>query len=169
MKKLIIILTGLTILSLGVFGQTVTIKDLIDRTNCDDYSCFNNFITTKGFSYFESEDSETGRTYFYTSNKKFPASSTPEISTPNIAILTLSDTGSPICGFRTSVVEHYNVMIAQLKSMGFISMFVLDIEDGVSETYKFPSYPKLSVRIETNRIGDGKQWTSYYIGIYKLL
>lgn len=148
-------------------SQTVTMQELLDKSKCKEYSCFNDFIATKGFSYFKSDEESRGKWYLYLSDEKFPTSSNSDVSISNSSIITFNTDGSTTSGFRTAIIERYTSMLSQLKSLGFIAISTTDIDNGVIVSYQSKSQPNVTVSVQTDKIGDSAKWTSYDISVVR--
>jgi hypothetical protein len=162
MRKLTLTLITSILFASTTFGQTVNFSDLLEKSKCKSFECFNDFITTKGFSLSESNE----KFYLFMSDKKFPTTSTPSVTTKNTAIILFGTDGSTKTGTRTAVKSHYDDLLKQIKAIGFISTKTENIENGVIVHYKLKSNPKISVAIQTDQLEkEGVKWTSYDISM----
>ena len=165
MTKAILTLALILMTVFNASSQTVTIQELLDKSKCKDFTCYNDFIIQKGFSYFKSDTETGGKWYLYLSDKKSPTSSTPSVSTSNTSIITFNSDGSTTAGFRTAIIEQYRSIMTQIKTLGFTAASTKNIDNGVVVKYTSVKYPKVQIAVQTDKIGDSSTWTSYDISI----
>lgn len=162
MKNIISILFLVLFVSLNTESQTVNFSDLLDKSKCKSFDCFNDFIINRGFSLSKSDETY----YLFMSDKEFPTTSTNEITTKNVAMILFGSDGSITTSARTAVKSHYDILLKQIKASGFTSFKTKNIENGVIVYYKLKSNPKISVAIQTDQLSkDEYTWTSYNISI----
>ena len=166
MKKLSTTLFLFALVQSFCFSQIVTIKELVDKSSCKEFPCFNDFISAKGFSYLESETIKGSTTYLYTSDKQYTTSSNKSVRSSNMAIITFNANKTVTVGTRTSVVEQYRLLMKQLKVLGFKSFETENIQNGVVVQYLSDSYPEIIISVITDRIGkENEKWTSYHVSV----
>lgn len=169
MRKIISTIVLSLIMILSAYSQTVSVQYLLDKSKCKDFTCYNDFITQEGFSYFKSDKGEGGNWYLYLSDEKFPTSSTPTVSTSNTSIITFNTDGSVTTGFRIAIVQQYNLIIGRLKELGFVSVSIKDVDNAVVVEYQSETYPGASIAVQTDKIGDSETWISYDITVNRLM
>ncbi len=147
----------------GFYAQTVTIKELISKTKCRDFSCFNDLITNRGFSFNASgKHDETTSWYRFSSDKAFVATSNPGVTSHNQSIVSFGKNTS--VGFGTSYKPHYKALMDELAALKFKSSPAIDEGEGsIAVVYSSAVYPKITITLRTILItkpGLGS-WTYY--------
>lgn len=147
------------------YGQTISIKDMINKTTCKSYSCFNDWIITKGFSYTSVKNIGIGggKQYIYSSDETFTITSNKSLVTTNIASIDFYLDGTGV-SFGTAVKNHYLKLFSELKFLKFIARQTEDEENGtIAVTYTSSQYPKVFVSIRTMiSRGQGPNSSTYY-------
>nr|WP_295926593.1 hypothetical protein [uncultured Dyadobacter sp.] len=148
-----------------VYGQKVSITELMDKSYCKEFMCYQNFITEKGFSFMNYTDGETGKYYTYQSDL-FTAKENG-VSLKNISTVGFLKTGSVTSGIRKSDKAYWKVLMDELQSKKFKSRST-DNEDGdtVRVWYRSPSFTNFEILITIETVhGHGTSWPSYDVTI----
>lgn len=139
MKKIIFI--ALIVISSTAFGQKVSFKELLEKSKCKSYDCFDDFITTKGFSLNSIDEG----IYYYNSAKEF--SSNTEVVCANICGIGFGENGCQSVLMQTVDKAYYNQLLNEIKSYGFVFSNTIKDENGVNMYYKLNSNHNIKVDI----------------------
>ncbi len=107
------------------FAQRLTADEMLEKSKCRTFDCFNDFILPKGFSFLNSGDTLIGnnvncKTYAYSSDKE-DLNSTKEISTKNVAAIIFNSNNKVSIFYRTASKDYYLKLLNEFKSKGFYS------------------------------------------------
>lgn len=152
MKILITTFAGLCMILSVTSGQVVTLKELINETKCNDYACFNDFITAKGFC-FDKTNTVDGIGTFYQFNSCDIIKDGPKgLDTKNQAGYTVLNSGSIQTSIGTSSNKYYQQLLNELKRLGFKSYKTDDTDPtNIHIQYKSSAYPKIDVMFTTSK------------------
>lgn len=147
-------------------AQTPKLIELIEKTKCQDFSCYNSYITAKGFSYNKFGKEDWGTYYRYASDEEFVTSSNIDIRTRNQSIFVLYPNNTVGTGFGTSYKPHYQTFMNELNSLGFKSVETWTEEGGTIATeYISVNYSSIRIVFRTmiSKIGESydKSWIYY--------
>ncbi|MFN8306989.1 MAG: hypothetical protein U0T79_09460 [Ferruginibacter sp.] len=174
MTKLTITTLGLLFFSSLALSQTITGKEMINKVNCSDYSCFNEFITQKGFSEkkIDPQREEIKFYYCYRSDSTFAATSNSKVTGKRNDVFFSNHSGDLFrFSFRTVVKAQYQNLLGELTDLKFKSTKTTDKGDGKIETeYKSDSYTNLIVNVTTStevRKSDNESYIFYNIEMWR--
>lgn len=172
MTRFIVFTTGLFFLSLTAFSQGVTLQEMINKVECPDYNCFNDFIIKKGF-YEKKVDPVGGMVkfqYLYRSDSTYTATSNPKVMARHNDVTFSCIDGLPRVAILTVVNMQYQNLMDELSSFNFKTTKTTDIGNGSIEVeYKSNSYPKTIVLVTTKnsiRKSDNENFTTYIIEVW---
>jgi hypothetical protein len=141
MKKIIFIV--LLIISSTTFGQKLSFKELFEKSKCNSYDCFGDFVTKKGFS-FNNIDEESG-SYNYISSKKY--SSNTGVLSPDVCAIGFGENGCQSVVITTANKAYYTQLLNEIKSYGFVFSNTTKDEYGINVYYKLVSNPNVIVDV----------------------
>ena len=123
MKLFFSVINLLLLFSATAFSQTVTIKELIEKTNCRNVQCFNSFIMKKGFSPDSTIHKSKGlnSSVCYKGDKFNSGPSKEVLRKPNYSCFSSQGNGKVKIDFGTSIKSHYRTILAELDSLKFRS------------------------------------------------
>ena len=128
--------------------QTVTITDIMDHMSCKDFSCINDFITAKGFSYTKSADKDTHITYIYSSDDAVQATSSKELLFKNEFHYTVGNDGKILLKFVTVSKPQYQELMKEVTALKFTVVTSSDLPGGMRVMiYGSPAYKNMSLYI----------------------
>ena len=145
--------------------QTLYLGDLIKISKCKEFHCFNNYVIKRGFSFNKNGTDEGGTWYAFSSDHKYPATSTPGIYASNTVVLEFNKDGSVSSSFRTSSKYQYKYIISQFKLREFKSVSTTNLENGVLTKYTSLKYPTIECNVQVENTGPSPTCTSYDIQI----
>lgn len=171
--KLFVIAINLLFLFLApAFSQTVTIQELIEKTNCRNAECFNSFIMKKGFSpdsTLHEPDGLISSACF--KGKEFISNPSKEtMGKANYSCFSSSSKGKTKIDFGTCIKSHYRTILAELDSLKF-QPIKSSGEDNKQITVYFNSNQFSNIKVivtvtnESNSKGD--RWISYLFEVDK--
>lgn len=164
MKNIIFLVFYSIVIVAKSYSQSISMHELINNIKCNDFNCFNTFITSKEYSLNEKKDLSNGKMYRYSSNKKFKASSNEEITSRNQASMIFYKDGSKGIGYGTIVQSQYKAFITELISLKFLPEKSIDEPNGsINVVYQSSQNKNLSVSVRTmlsskEEVGN---WTYY--------
>ena len=163
MKKIYVFLI---LIPLASFGQKISFSELLEKSNCKSFECFNDFITDKGFSFYGAEESEGTTMYIFTSDIEFSSTTEPNLVTKNICLIGFNESNCQVAGLRTVVKPYYEELLKQIKSNGFFYSNTTKDEFGVHMNYILKSNPKILIIVSLEPIEkEGLKFTEYAISI----
>jgi hypothetical protein len=121
MGKMLNILFTLILLSYSSYSQRVKLVDMINISKCKEYSCFNDFVITKGFCFEEIANERPDITLYRFSSCNFISDGPQGINTKDQASYGLITTGSIMADIGTASNNYYRLLLSELKGLGFIS------------------------------------------------
>lgn len=150
----------LLVLPISLFGQTISLTDLLNKIQCDEFTCVNDYFTKKGFRYDESRTKITPETkkYSWEAEKPFSSSATGARKMPNMVHFMLFGPGAKSLSFATLNKAHYDTLVAQTLRLNFRPEADQTGSKDKS-TYTSLQYPKLRVSLTVS----ASQNTPYYI------
>lgn len=131
----------MVVISSTTFGQKVSFKELIEKSKCNSYDCFSDFITTKGFSFYNID----GSVYYYTSNKQFQSNTV--VVSADICGIGFGENGCQSVLMQTVDKTYYNQLLNEMKSYGFVFSNTTKDENGVNMYYKLISNSNIIVDV----------------------
>jgi hypothetical protein len=169
-KMKILFLFLLSILIAGTTtAQTLTADEMISKTSCTSFDCFNEFVTNKGFSFNKYVDAESGNMYMFFSDRKFlDVSGT--VRTNNSAIINFQKNNKYInLGFRTANKNQYIKLLLGFQIKGFREENTVQTDSSrVIVNYTSAKFPDISLTIFYDRAKKGElEWTSYNFDVLR--
>lgn len=170
MKNPALLITALLLLSLSNFSQTISIQELIDKSNCKDTACINSWILTKGFVKNRVIENPEGKIFRYLSEEKFQKGDNKDLKAQNQLTFSAFNDGTYGIAIGTSFEPYYLLLISELDSLKFVE--VNSIDDGagtVSHIYSSPNYPELELKLQSMPFaqkGIG-EWTFHNIQVFR--
>ena len=107
--------------STNSFCQTVTIQELINKTECRNVDCFNSYIKEKGFSPDNTVKKPNGIKMYacYNADKSISVPTNENVSKPNYSCYTKISEGITKIDFGTSIKSNYRSLLAELDTLNF--------------------------------------------------
>lgn len=165
MKKPIALLTAFLTFGISAFCQKLTISEMIDKTSCKTFNCFGNFVTTKGFSFYQVLDIENLKYYSYLSEEQAESSH----NTKNTTSITIPVDGGNErrVSMTTNDRIYYSELIKQMTAKGFIEKSSETTDDGkLRVIYNSKLYKNFSIKILIQKLTtEGYSWTNYDIEV----
>ncbi len=146
--KFFLFLCLLIFVAMSGFSQTIQLSELITKASCKDFTCYNDFITRKGFSFNKNNTDTGGITYIYFSDSEFATTSNPAIIIRDLSVLKIDSAGVPTVLFGTGEKSHYQSFYDQLAKLGFTQIKTTSKNDKantVETLYQSEKYPKTEV------------------------
>lgn len=173
MKKLILSLILISALSSG-YTQTLTLKEMIEQTKCTTFSCFNDFLLQKGFSY-KSIDSKccNGNVYTYESDIFFDTVGKSKFKTISQFMIQRDEKNKyNFISLLTRGKLTYLKFLEELKANGFkISQEAKNDYGfgGMEVYYTSNSYNNIDVRVSVSNVTTetGDSFTNYFISVVR--
>ena len=167
MKKILLLLwVAILITGFKSYAQVLKATEMIAKSKCQTFECYNNFITDKGFSFKKSTTESNGVTYYlFVSDKQFHADNNTKVSASNNSTIGFksADAKYRSVGIRTVSKSYYKQLLSDFKKLGYTELMTTPApNNGVSTTYSATGkYPYLLyVLVETLEY-DGEKYTSY--------
>lgn len=152
-------------------AQTLTLAEMIEQTNCNNFSCFNSYILGKGFSFKSNDTGQFGNLYSFNSNEF--VDSLPDfiyktqcqffigkdvLENENYVIFYTYDRAKFL--FLSKQIEGLNFKVIKEDSSP---------EEGVETYYASPLYRDIEVRILTHISKDklGKNYAHYMVKVVR--
>ena len=159
-KKLLFVLFIVST-ALNVFGQRPTLRELITKTNCTDFDCYENYMTSKNFCFLKSTDGEYGK--YYTFNSCDFINDGPRnlgVSLKNTSTLGLLTTGATVTGIATPSNTYYQTLSTELRSLGFTIIGQPETEGTtITRNYTSSRYPRVFIMLIIQRVeNNGTSW-----------
>ena len=158
-----------------VLAQTLTANELLTKSKCNSFDCFNDFLISKKISLGKSGKAENFEYYFYLSDKKFTAQSNSKVVIPNrVGVIIYSD--GTLNRFDITITSSSNYQTLKksfLTELGFVSQGTFNQEDDTAESNIYTNYfskkhPNVELRINTIvRESEGEEWTEYAFEIIR--
>ena len=149
-------------------GQEISIDDVLTKTSCKTFTCFNNFIVKKGFSYWNTSELDGNNMYGFSSDKKV---SSPEgVTGRNTAWLYYDEKHKySAVSINTINKDYYLDLKEQLAVKGFKETHSESTGvGGLRVFYKSKNHPKISIKILIERLTEKNlSWTSYDFEVKK--
>lgn len=149
MRKELLSAFAFSLLSFSAFGQVLSIKELIDYTKCKDFTCFNELIVNKGYSYDETTTESNGKTYRYSSDQRFPITSTKGLDNKNTSSLFFQNNGTIAASVYTCDKSQYQALMTQLRALQFKPVLTKNDDLGIAVVYSSSQLPKISMIVRT--------------------
>lgn len=168
MKKFTLVL-ALILIGQFVLAQTLSLSDMISLAKCETFSCFNDYLVAKGFSYSEKSDY---RGYNFISDEIFTVASKNGTTFPCHNLMSFNCKGERhfgvILAYITSKKNEYNSLIKDLKQKEFFeSSTSIQNDENKSLITKYKS-DKISnifieVIINVSPLDNGDSQNSYLV------
>lgn len=146
------------------WGQLLHVKELIDHVDCENFSCYNQFVTNRGFSLVAVDKLDnTIPFYRFESDRRLVATSNTVITTKNQSILMNVGGAWATIGFGTSFKPHYISFLEEMQKLGFSEIKTIMEPNQIARIdYSSPRFPKIKItcRIQTATKGS-ESWTYY--------
>lgn len=152
----------------STYSQRISIEEMINKTKCKTFSCFSDFVTTKGFSYYKVIQEENYKLYAFTSDARIDNSSNENSTSKNMAWFHLSNDGKETrITMNTGDRNYYSILINQMNAKLFVENSSETTEEGnVRIIYTSSNYPNMSIKILTARLtNEDRTWTNYDIEV----
>jgi hypothetical protein len=172
MKTFIYILNTLFLFSINASGQTVTLKELIEKTNCPNTECFNSFMLKKGFSPDSTIHEPNGikNSFCFKGDKINSHNSKEVMREPNYTCFSSTGERKAKIDFGTCIKSDYRSILAELDSLKFQPLKSSG-EDNKQITVYFNSkqFPNLKVIVTVTNESSNKddRWISYLFEVDK--
>lgn len=172
MKK-IILLTALIHLVVFAFSQKLTLTEMIEKTKCKTFTEFNNFITSKEFTYEKVDDKCcSGTLYMFHSDVYEDSLDNGCMYRTQCQFFIGADAreNDRTVAFITRTKKNYHPILKQLEKLKFkVTKEVKDAMnlDRVTAYYSSPSYIGIEVQITLSSEKDllDKPMTMYFINV----
>lgn len=167
MRKVLFFLGSFLLFSNLVVAQILKFKELTDLAKCKQYECFNDFVITKGFSFYKSEQSTLkDKIYTYASTEEFRNIGTANSLIKNLVEVTFRHNNSIIINYSTAVKEQYAGLLAQIKEAGF-EAFKMENERNRVRAYYFSSKTK-GYQVVVSESVPRKKGNKKYLNLYQI-
>ena len=156
------------LIPLTSFGQKMSFSELLEKSKCKSFECFNDFIKEKGFSFLNSsEDLDSGTTFYaFSSDIEFQSTTEPNLLSKNVCLIGFNESDCQVASIRTVVKSYYEELLKQIKSNGFVFLNTTKDEYGVHLNYSLKSNPKILIIVSLEPTEkEGLKYTEYAISI----
>ncbi|NJL75284.1 MAG: hypothetical protein HC892_09900 [Saprospiraceae bacterium] len=152
MKKVFLLTVGFLLWTVHAHTQTVTIGELIAKTKCKDFACYNSFIMSKKFTFDKTTKGEDG-TFFMFSTVDFVDDGIEHILTKNNSTFCLLLSGGTITSINTSSASYFSALSNQITELSFEPAATETPDDTtVRTTYYSKKHPKVSILVSIVKI-----------------
>lgn len=136
-------------------AQTLTLHELIDKSNCGDFNCINESISNRGFCFLNSKKKINSTLYTF--------ESCFENGTRSDFIFTKYDNNTSSSSIGTGSASYVRNLLSQLKQMGFKAVKTDDSKAQVTlVTYQSPIYSRLIIELLTSQTDTRESKSQYF-------
>lgn len=147
MKRPFLFLSTLLFTLILAQGQnTISIQELIAKTECKDFECYHTFMLEKGYSFDQALNANDIVCYQFLSDKR--SYDAHNFSAGNMSIICFATSGLVMADLTTIDSNYFWRLLDQLKDFGFVSNKTeLSDKRTVKTWYESSSFPKLFVLV----------------------
>ncbi len=127
-------------------APALTLAELMDKTQCTDLACYRNFMSSRGYVFYETDGNE-----HKFKSELFAATELENIATFNRSYIEFyEEYGEVVTGLITPTPHHVAAILSELEEMKFVLLdeVTTDSED-VEQTFTSPLFPDFDIVVST--------------------